>query len=92
VVFEAGPLQLSVDGNLARSQHEVLVDELERLVSETRRKKRTEVASPVIDDPPHEHSLGIRLVRDLDVRVALVVLQMDVIARLVNLDEIRLEY
>src|SRR5699024_5410121 len=66
VVLEARTVELAVDLDLARAQHEVLVDELERLVRDTGRQERAEVARSVVRDTTHEHGARERLVRDLD--------------------------
>ena len=95
VVQQAGPLErpLAVlDVDRAGPEREQPPDEVHRLVDARRRGVRTEVAAAVGRqlagplDPREVVGQG-----DLDVRVALVVLEPDVEARLVALDEVGLE-
>ena len=95
VVQQARPLERALavaDIDRAGPEREQPPDEVHRLVHRRRRCVRPEVARPVV----HElaRSLDAREVvgeRDLDVRVALVVLEPDVEPRPEPLDEVRLE-
>ena len=95
VVQEARPLERALpvlDVDRAGAEREQPADEVHRLVHARRRGVRPEVAAAVV----HElaRPLDAREVvaqRDLDVRVALVVLEPDVEAGLEPLDEVRLE-
>ena len=95
VVEEAGPLEGAlalpdVDG--AGPEREEPPDQVHRLVDGAGRRVRPEVAAAVVDELAGP--LDTREVvgqRDLDVRVALVVLEADVEARLEALDEVDLE-
>ncbi len=95
VVQEAGPLEgplAFLDLDRAGPEREQPADEVHRLVDARRRGVRPEVAAAVGRqlagplDPREVVGQG-----DLDVRVALVVLEPDVEARLVALDQVRLE-
>ena len=95
VVQEARPLErpLAVlDVDRAGPEREQPPDEVHRLVDARRRRVRPEVAAAVVGQLAGP--LDAREVvaeRDLDVRVALVVLEPDVEARLEALDEVGLE-
>ena len=95
VVEQAGPLErpLAVpDLDRAGPEREEAADEVHRLVDAGRGRVRPEVAAAVVGELPRP--LDAREVvaeRDLDVRVALVVLEPDVEARLEALDEVRFE-
>ena len=71
---------------------EGLPDELDDLIDLIIRGVRTEVAGPVLVLLPHLQDPRVELVRHLDVRIGLVVLQQGVVARLMFLDEIILEH
>ena len=76
----------------AGAQREDLADGVERLAHGRRAVERPEVAAAVLDDAPRDqHARPRSLHRDLDADVALVVLQPDVVARLVLLDQVVLE-
>ena len=95
VVQQARPLERALavlDLDRAGPEREEPPDEVHRLVDARRRRVRPEVAAAVVDELAGP--LDAREVvgqRDLDVRVALVVLEADVEARLVALDEVGLE-
>ena len=52
---------------------------------------RAEIAGAVAINPPRNKNARVRLVRDHDIGVALIVLKADIVARLVRLDEVCLE-
>ena len=95
VVQQAGSLEgalpvLDIDG--ARPEREQPPDQVHRLVHRRRRRVRPEVPAAVVGQLAG--ALDAREVvgpGDLDVGVALVVLEADVEARLVALDQVRLE-
>ena len=95
VVQQARPRQRAhalLDLDRARPEREQAADEVHRLVHAARARVRPEVARPVVGQLAR--ALDAREVvgqRDLDVRVALVVLEPDVEARLVALDQRRFE-
>jgi len=95
VVQQAGPLEGAfaiLDIDRAGTEREEPPNEVHRFVDAGRGGVRPEVAAPVVDQLPGP--LDAREVvgqRDLDVRVALVVLQANVEARLEPLDEVVLE-
>ena len=95
VVQQARPLQGSLavlDVDRAGAEREEAPDQVHRFVDARRRPVRPEVAAPVVDQLARP--LDPREVvgqRDLDVRVALVVLEADVEARPVALDQVHLE-
>ncbi len=95
VVEQAGPPEgpLAVaDVERAGPEREEAADQVHRLVDAARRGVRTEVPAPVRDEPARPLDPGKVLAQaDLDVRIALVVLEPDVEARLEPLDEVRLE-
>src|SRR5439155_18332424 len=73
-------------------QLEILVDQFDRPPRIARRKERAEIQSAVFLDAPRDEDSRIRLVhRELQIRETLVILEMDVVARLVLLDQRRLE-
>jgi hypothetical protein len=95
VVQQARPLERALavaDVDRAGPEREQPPDEVHRLVYRRRRRVRPEVARPVVDElacalDPRE----VVRQRDLDVRVALVVLEPDVEPRPEPLDEVRFE-
>ena len=95
MVEEARPGQSALpvaNVDRARPEREQPPDEVHRLVDRGRRRIRPEVAAAVLDELPRP--LDPREVvghRDLDVRVALVVLEPDVEPRPEPLDQVRLE-
>ena len=95
VVQQARPLQRShalLDVDRARPERKKAPDQVHRLVHARCRRIRAEVARSVVGQLPCP--LDAREVvaqGDLDVRVALVVLEAHVEARLVTLDQRRLE-
>ncbi len=95
VVQEARPLErpLAVlDLDRAGPEREEPADEVHRLVDAGRRRVRPEVAAAVVGELARPlHPREVVAERHLDVRVALVVLQADVEARLEALDEVRFE-
>ena len=95
VVQQARPLERPLpvlDVDRAGPEREQPSDEVHRLVDAGRRGVRPEVPAPVVDQLPGPFDAReVVGQRDLDVRVALVVLQADVEARLEPLDEVVLE-
>ena len=95
VVEEARPLERAhavLDVDRAGPEREEAADEVHRLVDAGRRRIRPEVAAAVVDQLARPlDSREIVAEGDLDVRVALVVLEPDVEARPVALDQVRLE-
>ena len=95
VVQEARSLErplavLDLDG--AGPEREEPADEVHRLVDAGRRRVRPEVAAAVVGELARAfHAREVVTEGDLDVRVALVVLEADVEARLEPLDEVRFE-
>ena len=95
VVEQAGPLQRALavlDVDRAGPEREQPPDEVHRLVDARRRGVRPEVPTAVVDELARP--LDAREVvgeGDLDVRIALVVLEADVEARLEPLDQVGLE-
>ena len=95
VVQQARPLERAdavLDVDRARPEREEPADQVHRFVDARRRGVRPEVAAAVVDQlagalDPRE----VVAQRDLDVRVALVVLEPDVEARPVALDQVGLE-
>ena len=88
LVVEAGPRKRSVDFQVACAQLEILVDQFDRPPRIARRKERAEIQSAVFLDAPRDEDSRIRLVhRELQIRETLVILEMDVVARLVLLDQ-----
>src|SRR5258708_39545168 len=80
------------DRQLAGAVREELLQGIERLVDGLRVGVRTEVARGAIAERPRpQDPREVLTERDLHVRVRLVVLEPDVVARPVLLDEIRLE-
>ena len=71
---------------------EGLPDELDDLIDLIVRRVWTEVTGAVLVLLPHLQNPRVELVRHLDVRIGLVVLQQGVVARLMLLDEIILEH
>src|SRR2546427_6139785 len=92
VVLDAGAAAVAEHGVAARAQGKHLADRVERVAHRRRAREGPEVAAPVLDDPTrHQHARPRVPDRDLDAHVALVVLQPDVVARPVLLDEVVLE-
>ena len=95
VIQEARPLERAdavLDVDRAGPEREQPADEVHRLVDARRRGVRPEVPAAVVDElarplDPRE----VVAERDLDVRVALVVLQPDVEPRAIALDEVGFE-
>jgi hypothetical protein len=94
VVQQARPLDrlaTFVDVQRARPKREDAADEVHRLVDAARRRVRPEVAAAVGRKLARPLDPREFLARDLDERVALVVLETDVVARPMPLDEVDLE-
>ena len=80
------------DRQLARAIREQLLEQIERLVDRLRVRERSEVTrGPVAERARPEDARKVLAECDLHVRIGLVVLEADVVARLVLLDEARLE-
>jgi hypothetical protein len=93
VVFEAGARELAVDLDVAGAQLEGAVDEIDGTAREARGQERPEVERAVALDAARDHHAREGLVdRQFQVRVLLVILERDVVARLVLLDEVRLKH
>src|SRR5262249_42612388 len=92
VVFDAGAAAVAEHRVAAGAEREHLADRVERLPHGRRTGEGAEVAAPVLHDTTRdEHAWPRILHRDLDAHVALVVLQPDVVARPVLLDQVVLE-
>ena len=72
-------------------QHEHLLQRRDAIADRARAGERPEIPVTAIKRAAMEAQLRKRIARDADVRIALVVAEQDVVARLVRLDEIVLE-
>ena len=89
MILQARTLDLHV---LACTQREEPLQELHTLVHRARRRIGAEVARAVFRDAPRDHEARILVgQRDLEVRIALVILEADIVARAVLLDEVALQ-
>ena len=91
VVLQAGPFALPVDRLAARAQRKGNPHDIDQFADAVRVGVRPEVACPVVAHHAREHHARKGFVRDLEIRIALVVAQPDVERRLVAFDEVRFE-
>src|SRR5690606_11864356 len=91
VIFEAGPRQFSVDLDIAGAKLESAVDEVECFPRRIPRQERAVVVAAVADDVERENYFWDRFVRELQMRVLLVILEHHVETRLVLFDQVRFE-
>ena len=91
LVEHARPRTVGEHRVLARAQHEDLLQRRDAVADRARAGERSEVPVAAIERAAMEAQLRKRIARDADVRIALVVAEQDVVARLVRLDEIVLE-
>ena len=91
VVLQAGPAGLAGDGPGAEAQGENILEKVERLLDGPGAGKGPEVAAAVLFEAPGNVEPGPRFPDiDLQVREGLVVLEVDVVAGVVLLDEVQL--
>ncbi len=92
MVVETGAAILPGDLAVAGAVRKEPPDQLEALRDGLRRGKGTKVAAPIGYHLPHQnHPREILLHGDLDIGIALVILEADVVARVVSLDELGFE-
>ena len=89
--LEARPIPVAEVVVGAASEEEVLLDDVQGVAHGHRGSVGAEVAAAVPDDAPGGQHPGPSAGRDLDAQIALVVLQADVVAGLVLLDQVVLE-
>ena len=76
----------------AGAQRKQAAQELQALMHRRRVRIGAEIARAVLDDAPRdEDARELLLYRDLDIRIRLVILEADIVARPVLLDEVALE-
>jgi hypothetical protein len=92
LVLDARTAPVPEDRVAARAEREHLPNGVERVAYRRRAGEWAEIAAPVLDDAPRDEDARPRVLQGhLDADVALVVLQPDVVARLVLLDQVVLE-
>ena len=91
VILQAGPLPFSVDRFATGAQRKDHPHEVDQFAQAVSIGVRAEVTGAVVAHDPREHHAWKRLVRYLEVRIALVVAQANVERRLVAFDQVRLE-
>ena len=93
MVFETGAREFAVNLDVAGAELECPVDEVDGAPRERGREKRPEVERAVALNPARNHHARERVADgQLEVRILLVVLEEHVVARPVQLDEVRLKH
>ena len=89
MVLQAGAIDLHV---LACAQWKETPQQLHALVHRARRRIGAKIARAVLRDAPRDHDTRILVgERDLEIWIALVILEADVVARTMLLDEVALQ-
>jgi hypothetical protein len=92
VILETRPRRLAVDLDIAGAQLKRAVDQIDRPARQTCRQKRSEIECAIALNAACDDDLRKWFVdRQLQMRIRLVVLEFDVVARLVLFDERRFE-
>jgi len=93
LIVEAGALEITVDFQIAGSQHVIFIDKLQGPTSVTGRKIGAEVERAVLFDAACYKDARIGLPDgQFQVREAFVILEMDVVSRLMFFDKRRFQY
>ncbi len=86
MVVEAGAL-IALDRHRAFAELEEAFQEIERALRRAARRDRPEVAAAIVRHAPRDDDARPLLVRDLQIRIGLVVFEEDIVVRLVPLDQ-----
>ena len=92
VVLQAGALVIAGEIDLATGDEKAAMDQLDDAPGQAAGKVRAVVGRAVLQQPPRDEDLGEAVAHgELDIGIALVVLEQDVEARLALLDEVGFE-
>ncbi len=91
LVFDARPRAVAEDRVGAGAQRKDFADDVDGLAQSVGRAERAEVAAAVLDDAAGDGDSRPGVIGDLGAQVRFVVLQADVVARLVLLDQVVFE-
>src|SRR5581483_7479048 len=91
LVLKARPRTIAENPVRAGSQGKHLADHVDGLAQSVRRAEGPEISAPILHDPPRDRDPRPRMIGNLGAQVGFVILQPDVVARLVLLDEVVLE-
>src|SRR6267378_8079453 len=88
LIFDTRPRAIAENRIGAGAQWKDFADDVDGLAQTVGRSKRPEVVSAVFDDAARHRDARPRMVRDFRAQVRFVVLEPDVVARLVLLDQV----